>query len=308
MDPILVRSEAIVKIVNECVHDYATKEYVDDAVSAATGTDLSAYAKKTDLNDYLTTSDAESTYAKKTDLDDYLTTSDASSTYATKDYVDAGYAKKTDLNNYLTTSDASTTYATKEYVDNAVSGTTGSDLSNYATLTGKETLTNKTLKNPILKDNTTDYQLTVPTLTKNTTIASTDYVADQISDYSIAENATGINTGSVNTYSDGKISGTLTVDELPALALRCYHVSFTARTASAISAGDIINLTNIHASTHSEMGYIMIDTPFYQMRLQPYTTGGIVLEAKKDMVANFDISAEGLFMTYNNYPFFWSST
>lgn len=81
-----------------------------------TDIDLSSYAKKTDLDPYLTKELAASTYtthtefdsyltnfAKKTDLDSYLTISAASTTYA----------KKTDLNSYLTTANASTTYAKK---------------------------------------------------------------------------------------------------------------------------------------------------------------------------------------------------
>ena len=45
-------------------------------------------------------------------------------------------------------------------------------LNDVATKTGTEILTNKTITNPILKDNSTNYTLTVPTLTQNTTIAT----------------------------------------------------------------------------------------------------------------------------------------
>ena len=68
-----------------------------------TDIDLSSYAKKTDLNSYLTTSAASTTYATKTELDSYLKTTDAASTYA----------KKKDLNSYLTPANASSTYVAK---------------------------------------------------------------------------------------------------------------------------------------------------------------------------------------------------
>ena len=68
-----------------------------------TDIDLSSYAKKTDLNSYLTTSAASSTYATKTELGSYLKSTNAESTYA----------KKTDLNSYLTTATASSTYVAK---------------------------------------------------------------------------------------------------------------------------------------------------------------------------------------------------
>ena len=45
-------------------------------------------------------------------------------------------------------------------------------LADYVTKTGNETLTNKTITNPTLKDNTSSYALTVPTLTEDTTIAT----------------------------------------------------------------------------------------------------------------------------------------
>ena len=47
------------------------------------------------------------------------------------------------------------------------------NLNDAATKTGTETLTNKTITDPILKDDSTDYTLTVPTLTENTQIATT---------------------------------------------------------------------------------------------------------------------------------------
>lgn len=68
-----------------------------------TDIDLSLYAKKTDLNSYLTISSASSTYATKTELGSYLKSTNAESTYA----------KKTDLNSYLTTSTAASTYVAK---------------------------------------------------------------------------------------------------------------------------------------------------------------------------------------------------
>ena len=43
-----------------------------------------------------------------------------------------------------------------------------------ATTESEQTLQNKTLNNPVLKDGTTEYSLTVPTLTNDTTIATTD--------------------------------------------------------------------------------------------------------------------------------------
>ena len=46
------------------------------------------------------------------------------------------------------------------------------NITDAATKTGTETLTNKTITDPILKDDSTDYTLTVPTLTENTQIAT----------------------------------------------------------------------------------------------------------------------------------------
>lgn len=68
-----------------------------------TDIDLSSYAKKTDLDSYLTISAASTTYAKKTDLNSYLTTANASTTYA----------KKTDLNSYVAKVDLTEITSTK---------------------------------------------------------------------------------------------------------------------------------------------------------------------------------------------------
>lgn len=62
-----------------------------------TDIDLSSYAKKTDLDPYLTKELAESTYTTHTELDSYLT----------------NFAKKTDLDSYLTTATAASTYVAK---------------------------------------------------------------------------------------------------------------------------------------------------------------------------------------------------
>ena len=62
-----------------------------------TDIDLSSYAKKTDLDPYLTKELAESTYTTHTELDSYLT----------------NFAKKTDLDSYLTKTTAASTYVAK---------------------------------------------------------------------------------------------------------------------------------------------------------------------------------------------------
>lgn len=67
-----------------------------------TDIDLSSYAKKTDLDSYLTTSEASTTYAKKTDLNSYLTTANASSTYVAKaDLTEITSTKVTELWNSI---------------------------------------------------------------------------------------------------------------------------------------------------------------------------------------------------------------
>lgn len=62
-----------------------------------TDIDLSSYAKKTDLDPYLTKELAESTYTTRTEFDSYLT----------------NFAKKTDLDSYLTKTAAASTYVAK---------------------------------------------------------------------------------------------------------------------------------------------------------------------------------------------------
>lgn len=49
-----------------------------------TDIDLSSYAKKTDLNSYLTTANASTTYAKKTDLNSYVAKADLTEITSTK--------------------------------------------------------------------------------------------------------------------------------------------------------------------------------------------------------------------------------
>lgn len=62
-----------------------------------TDIDLSSYAKKTDLDSYLTLELAASTYVTYTEFDSYLT----------------NFAKKTDLDSYLTKTTAASTYVAK---------------------------------------------------------------------------------------------------------------------------------------------------------------------------------------------------
>lgn len=62
-----------------------------------TDIDLSSYAKKTDLDSYLTQELAASTYVTYTEFDSYLT----------------NFAKKTDLDSYLTKTTAASTYVAK---------------------------------------------------------------------------------------------------------------------------------------------------------------------------------------------------
>lgn len=69
---------------------YATTEYVDKAVENVSGVDLSEYALKTDIADFVKQS-ALNSYALKTDLTGYAKTTDLT-----------GYAKTADLANYQT--------------------------------------------------------------------------------------------------------------------------------------------------------------------------------------------------------------
>lgn len=144
---------------------YASKQFVTYGLkSYLTKTDAdTTYAKKTDLNNYLTTSnasttylnktDAASTYAKKTDLSgyaasstlsNYVTTANANSTYLSKTDADTTYAKKTDVGNALTLTQANDAYVSKAG-DNNVTGTI--NLSKPAGLT---------LANHILESNPTN--------------------------------------------------------------------------------------------------------------------------------------------------------
>ena len=93
--------------------------------------------------------------------------------------------------------------------------TAKANLTNVVTQTGTETLTNKTITDPILKDSSTDYSLTVPTLTENTTIATRAWVEDQnyltqhqsLSDY---VTKTGTESLSNKTLSNTTITGNTT--------------------------------------------------------------------------------------------------
>lgn len=154
-------------------------------------TALSAYATKTDLNNYVTTVNAANAYAKKTDLNgyattanlnNYLTTSNASTTYLNKTDAASTYAKKTDLNgyaansslsNYITTanansiylskSDAESTYAKKTDVGNGLTLAQANDT--YVSKAGTNNVTGTinisqtaglTLANHILESNPTN--------------------------------------------------------------------------------------------------------------------------------------------------------
>ena len=146
--------------------DYASRQYVTYAVKnfITSATADSTYAKKTDLNNYATSSslsnylttanagttylsktDAASTYAKKTDLSgyaasstlsNYVTTATANSTYLSKTDADTTYAKKTDLGNSLTLTQANDTYVSKAGTNNVtgtinISQTAGLTLANH---------------------------------------------------------------------------------------------------------------------------------------------------------------------------------
>ena len=178
------------------------------------------------------------------------------------------------------------------------------DESNTVSLRNKQIWGTNQLYNGTLKSQS-NYTIRFPD--KNCTLATLDDIPSSSSSSSIFENVNTIRLASINEYRNGKITGSLSIDGVPAMGDRCYYVIFQAITQQTNTAGDIITLTNVHAYTHSEMGYIIINTPFYEMRIQPYTTGGIVLEAKKNIPTNLDISAEGIFFTYNTYPFNWSS-
>ena len=99
---------------------------IQEIVITGAGIDLSSYATKAELNDYMLKNQATG-FATKNDLSSYLTKTDAGDIYqlkgdyATKTYVDNYYQKKSSMGDYLTGDSLNTylsSYATKQYVDN----------------------------------------------------------------------------------------------------------------------------------------------------------------------------------------------
>lgn len=147
--------------------DFLTEEKANnlyalkDESSGDSSIDLSPYAKKIDLEPYLTeeegdnkyklksenvdlspylkTEEANSTYAKKIDLEDYLTEDEANNKYALKgesseiDLPDlSSYAKKSDLSLYIEETRADNKYALKSDIDTTLTHESLQEsLSNY---------------------------------------------------------------------------------------------------------------------------------------------------------------------------------
>ena len=113
--------------INTIKELYATKEYVDDAISdiEVGDIDLSNYATKDDLNGK----------ADKTDIPTKVSQLENDSNYLTN--IPSEYITETELNNkgYLTEHQDLSNYATKEYVNEAISNTDNVDidLSDYVT-------------------------------------------------------------------------------------------------------------------------------------------------------------------------------
>ena len=132
---------------HQSLNGYATETYVDDAIrNAEIGgdeVDLSDYAKKSDLVDFLTASDVDD-YVKVDDIKDFIT-ADALNDLASKSDLD-GYVKTEDVVDYLTASDLDDYLKVSELPTNVSSFTndagyitandlpeflTGSDLDEY---------------------------------------------------------------------------------------------------------------------------------------------------------------------------------
>ena len=99
--------------------NYALKSELPDISGLATKEELELKANTSDLSNYLTTANAETTYAKKSEipsLDGYLQTSVADEKYATKNELD-GKVDDADIADMLTKTEAASTYQPKgEYL------------------------------------------------------------------------------------------------------------------------------------------------------------------------------------------------
>ena len=116
-------SNAAVNAVHEVLNDYATIEYVDEAVA---GIDVTEQ-----LESYVKTSDLEANYYNKTDVSQLMNSTIDSRGYATTDYVDTAISNadiSDKLNDYYTKSE---TYSKTE-VDSKIANVTV-DLTGYAT-------------------------------------------------------------------------------------------------------------------------------------------------------------------------------
>lgn len=119
--------------------DIETQEIVDPGgyvTESQLAEELNAYAKKNDLDSFITDSDltdyakgsdVEKTYAKKTDLNGFVTDSDLTE-YAKESDVENTYAKKTDLNGFVTSEQL------KAFLEAALANVLRFDASNNITL------------------------------------------------------------------------------------------------------------------------------------------------------------------------------
>ena len=109
---------------------YPTKEYCD--TTYATKTNLSDYVKTSELNNYYVSKlFAENTYATKASLSDYMKTAAASNIFVSKIFADNNYAAKSTLNSYMTTAAANNAFVSRVFADNTYSKKT--DLNSYMT-------------------------------------------------------------------------------------------------------------------------------------------------------------------------------
>ena len=105
-----VDTSAFNEYKTEVGNTYATKESLNDYARTS---DLSDYAKSSDISDMLTKTEAGNTYATKNELGSYAKSSDVADTYATKASLN-DYAKTSDISDMLTKTEAGNTYATKD--------------------------------------------------------------------------------------------------------------------------------------------------------------------------------------------------
>ena len=127
------------------------------------------------------------------------------------------------------------------------------DITNCATKTGNETLTNKTITNPILKDDSTSYTLTVPQLSSNTKIAT----AAQLSGYAtVSHDHNSIYAAKSHTHSD-YASTSHTHDDLYASKSHTHsEYASTSHTHSGYAATNHNHDNTYATKTHTHSEYI----------------------------------------------------